>query len=103
MHQVITDKQTEIVTVCRKYDVARLEAFGSAARGTDFDPLRSDVDFLVDYNPPLFPGLAQRHLDMILALEETLERDVDLVRMGTIRNPYRKASIDEDRVLIYKK
>ncbi len=103
MHKIIVEKKDEIAAICLKYDVERLEIFGSAARGTDFDPLRSDVDFLVHYNPPLFPGLAQRHLDMILALEEALERDVDLVRIGTIRNPYRKASINEDRVLIYEK
>ena len=38
MHQLIADKKEEITEVYRKYDVARLEVYGSAARGTDFDP-----------------------------------------------------------------
>jgi predicted nucleotidyltransferase len=29
--------------------VAPLEVFGSAARGLDFDPKRSDFDFLVEF------------------------------------------------------
>ena len=31
MHQVIAEKQEAIAEVCRRYDVDRLEIFGSAA------------------------------------------------------------------------
>lgn len=36
MHPLITQKRADIARICQ-----RLEVFGSAARGTDFDPLRS--------------------------------------------------------------
>ena len=38
----------ELRDLCRRFHVRRLEVFGSAARG-DFDPARSDIDFLVEF------------------------------------------------------
>ena len=102
MHQIITDNKDEIAKICRKYDIARLEIFGSAARGSDFDPVKSDADFLVKYNPPLLPGLYTRYFNMMQELESVLGTNVDLIRMGTIRNPYRMASINKDRELVYE-
>jgi predicted nucleotidyltransferase len=40
------------VDLCRRYGVRRLDVFGSAARGADFDVATSDVDFLVQFGPP---------------------------------------------------
>ena len=39
------------------HGVKRLEAVGSAAREVDFDPTRSDVDFLVGFEPGLRRGV----------------------------------------------
>ena len=46
MHATIADKKDELAELCRRYRVSRLEVFGSAARGADFDPDTSDADFL---------------------------------------------------------
>ncbi len=35
----------------RRFGVARLKAFGSAARVYDFDPVSSDADFPVEFKP----------------------------------------------------
>lgn len=43
MHPLITAQHSAIANICRRYQVRRLEVFGSAARGTDFDPERSDA------------------------------------------------------------
>ena len=51
MHAAIADKREELAELCRRYGVARLEVFGSAARGVDFDPEASDADFLVEFDP----------------------------------------------------
>lgn len=102
MHQIIKDKKHDIAKICRKYDVVRLEVFVSAARGTDFDPATSDVDFLVEYNPPLLPGLLDRRRGMRQYLQDLFAREVDLIRFGIIRNPYRLASIEEDKLLVYE-
>lgn len=39
-----------IRALCRAYGVARLDVFGSAVTAA-FDPARSDIDFLVEYDP----------------------------------------------------
>ena len=102
MHRIIAEKKEEIARICRRYDVRRLEVFGSAARGTDFDLAKSDADFLVEYKPPLQPRFLERVLNLQDDLQGVLGRKVDLIRDGTIRNPYRKASIDEDREVVFE-
>lgn len=101
MHVSIAEKREELSALCRRYDVARLEVFGSAARGVDFDPAKSDADFLVEFRsdsqlPPLeqFFGLAD-------ALERLLGRPVDLVKRSTVKNPYILAAIDRSREVVY--
>ena len=60
MHAAIADKREELAELCRRYGVARLEVFGSAARGVDFDPEASDADFLVEFDPDIdLPPLEQ--------------------------------------------
>jgi uncharacterized protein len=101
MHTEISRHRSEIGALCRRYDVARLEIFGSAARGVDFDPARSDADFLVEFAPgsPLSP-LAQ-FFDLAQALQALLGRPVDLVESGTVNNPYVLAGINRAREVVY--
>jgi predicted nucleotidyltransferase len=51
MLDLIEAHRDEIAALCRRFGVQRLDVFGSAARGTDFDPEHSDVDLLVSYRP----------------------------------------------------
>jgi len=51
MLPLIAERRAAIADICRRFGVSRLAVFGSAARGEDFDPARSDVDFLVAYEP----------------------------------------------------
>ena len=101
MHAAIADKREELAELCRCYGVARLEVFGSAARGTDFDPQTSDVDFLVEFEPD--SGLApfDQFFDLAEALRRTLERQVDLVESSTVHNPYLRDAINRSRELVY--
>jgi Nucleotidyltransferase domain len=47
------EHRREVAALCRKSDVRHLDVFGSAVRD-DFDPVRSDLDFLVKFDdmPP---------------------------------------------------
>ena len=47
MLPLIEAHRSQIAALCRDYGVRGLDVFGSAARETDFDPNRSDVDLLV--------------------------------------------------------
>ena len=101
MHPLIQRHREAIGELCRRHHVRRLEVFGSGARGDDFDPNRSDVDFLVDFAPsPDVPTL-----DVFFNLRDSLAtelgRPVDLVMVGAVRNPYVLASIDRSKELVY--
>lgn len=101
MHAEIADRKDEITRICRRYRVQRLDLFGSAARGTDFNPETSDADFLVEFQPPLLPGIARRFFGFESDLAKALGRKVEVSEMGAIRNPYVLASIERDRETIY--
>lgn len=101
MHPLVAEQQDRIASICRTFGVRRLELFGSAARGKDFNLSTSDVDFLVEFTddnalPPLerFFGLAER-------LQDLLGRRVDLVDPKAVRNPYLLAGINASRELIF--
>src|SRR5271169_2962072 len=72
MLPLITEHRAEIAALCRRFGVRRLAVFGSAARGADFDPQRSDVDFLVEFAAQ--DGDFARFLDFKEALEALLAR-----------------------------
>ena len=57
MHPAIAPHRPGIAAICQRYGIRRLEVFGSAARATDFDPNRSDADFLVEFAPGTQSGL----------------------------------------------
>ena len=102
MHRLIADKQEEIAAICRRHRVERLEVFGSAARATDFDPLRSDIDFLVEFNSEKKPVTLERYLGIIDDLSSAMAREVDLVEEKWIRNPYLKEVINEEREVVFE-
>ena len=101
MHPTIADKRDELAALCRRYGVARLQVFGSAARSTDFDPLSSDADFLVEFDPQRAPLTLERYFDFKDALHDALGRPVDLVEPLAIRNPYLRADIERSCELVY--
>ena len=102
MHAEIADRRDEIAAVCRRYRVSRLDVFGSAARGTDFDPETSDADFMVDFHPPTLPGIFDRHYGLQEELSDNLGRKVDLIRASAIRNRYLREAIYRSRELVYE-
>jgi uncharacterized protein len=103
MHPEIADKRDALIALCKRYDVARLEVFGSALRAEDFGPARSDVDFLVTFAPHFRNSLAT-FADLKEALEALLGRPVDLIERKAIeasRNFIRRRRILEEAEAIY--
>ena len=103
MHADIARRRAALAALCRRYDVARLEVFGSAARGTGFDPKQSDVDFLVTFTPATRNDLAA-FADFKEALEALLGRPVDLVEREAVeasRNFIRRRTILREAEAIY--
>jgi predicted nucleotidyltransferase len=100
MQAFLEARRSEIAEVCRTHHVRRLAVFGSAVRD-DFDPARSDIDLLVEFEPR---GIANRfdlYFDLHSVLEGLLLKKVDLIEAGSIRNPYLQKTIEHDQRTLY--
>jgi predicted nucleotidyltransferase len=83
MHPAVSSKRDALADLCRRFHVQRLEVFGSAARGADFDAQRSDADFLIEFEPDVTPTITLL-LDVEDALQHELGRPVDLVQREVV-------------------
>ncbi len=101
MIELLEQKSSELIALCQKYGVRRLEVFGSAACHDEFDPERSDLDFLVDFEPTDAKGPADQYFGLWEDLKELFGRDVDLVTVRSMRNPYFIKAVNETRQLLY--
>lgn len=100
MIEIISENMGPIVDACRRMGVRRLEVFGSAARG-DFEPDRSDLDFVVEFEPGPRGGLDDRYFRLRAELERIVKRPVDLVERGCVTNPVIAAAIERGKVPVY--
>ena len=96
IHAAVADKRKELAKLCRRYDVARLEVFGSAARGADFNP-----DFLVEFDPNGDLPPLEQFFGLVDALRKALGRPVDMVETHELRNPHLRASMNESREVVF--
>ncbi len=104
MQADIAEKRDALAALCRRYGVARLEVFGSAARGVDFDPGKSDFDFLVEFEPRSDLSPRERFLGLAEALEKLMGRPVDLVERKAVeasRNYIRRRAILRQAETVY--
>ena len=102
MLPLIETRRSDIADICRRFHVSRLDVFGSAARGSDFDPARSDVDLLVTYESSTPRPTLDEYFEFREQLEALFGRSVDLVMAGAVRNPYVRADIERSRELVYE-
>jgi hypothetical protein len=100
MHALIEQNPIAIDQLCRRYGVRRLDAFGSVLRD-DFDPQRSDVDFVVEFVDTSPRGAADRYFGLLFGLEELLRRRVDLVMSTAVTNSDLRDEIERSRVPIH--
>jgi len=92
-----------IARVCQKFGVSELAVFGSVLR-VDFDPARSDVDFLVRFIANDAGPWMSKFLDLKDELAALLGREVEVVDWRGIEqstNPYRRDHILKHARTIY--
>ena len=86
--ELIASRLGDVRALCEKYRVKRLTLFGSAVKGT-FDPVSSDVDFVVEFLPDAARGgFNGAYFQLLGDLKDLFEREVDLVERASIENPY---------------
>ena len=84
---------------CEKHQVKRLYAFGSVITNKFSD--KSDIDLLADFNAMELDKYADNYFSLKFALEDALNRPVDLLEEKAIRNPYFKRAVEQQRQLIF--
>ena len=97
----VAERAGELERLCSRYRVRRLALFGSAASGA-YDSDRSDLDFLVEFEPAALDDYANTYFGLLEALERLFGGPVDLVVRSAIKNPYFLESVDETRVELYE-
>lgn len=100
MIDLIEQHRDELSDLCRKYDVRRLDVFGSALRD-DFRVDSSDLDFAVEFNDLNVDNAADRYLGLMIDLEDLFGRKIDLVSYRAVRNPFFKQILDNTRISLY--
>lgn len=96
----LTDHRHEVVALCRRFGVRRLDVFGSAT-SDEFDPASSDIDFLVEIEPPEGTNRFDAFFGLKEGLEALLGRPVDLVDPSALSNPYFAAMVEGTRRELY--
>jgi predicted nucleotidyltransferase len=100
MIDLIEQHRPEVAALCSRFGVRSLEVFGSAADDA-FDPVHSDIDFLVEFSQDDAGSLFHRYFGLLEALEKLFARKVDLVSAGALSNPYFIAAINQSRQSVY--
>jgi predicted nucleotidyltransferase len=100
MNLPIDKYRAQLDILCKKYRVTELYLFGSAVEG-DFTE-ESDIDFLVSFavHLPLL-DYADNYFDLIDELKELFGREIDLLTVPSLKNPYLSSSINENKQLLY--
>ncbi len=96
--------RADVRAMCKLFGVKRLEVFGSASRGDDFDAATSDFDFIVEFKPGREKPWMGEFAEFKDALETVLGRKVDLISRAALdqmRNRYRREAIEKDLALLY--
>jgi hypothetical protein len=86
--------------LCHQYRVQRLDLFGSAV-DEKFDPNRSDLDFVVTFEPMSPTDYAAAYFGLREALEGLSGRPVDLLTDTALANPYLRRSVDAQRRALF--
>ena len=98
---IIEKYRKEMHELCCRFDVERLDMFGSALNEKDFDRERSDIDFLVEFKPMEPIRHAKAYFGLLAALQDMFRRPIDLLEIRAVKNPYLLHSVNKTRQQIY--
>src|SRR5882724_11383312 len=89
----------KVAEFCRARGIRRLSLFGSVLR-EDFDPQRSDVDVLAEFEPGALKGVGFRYFGYGEELARIIGRRVDFCSR---LNKYIEVRVREEAVPIYER
>lgn len=100
MFEVPHPVRLSLEALCRQHGVRRLELFGSAT-GPAFEPERSDLDLLVEFDRPPSGSYFDQYFGFREGVEKLFGHRVDLVELRALRNPFFLRSIEGSRALLF--
>ena len=100
MQRLVQERVDDIRRLCEKYRVRRLEIFGSGLEDR-FDPEKSDLDFLVEFEELPRGKRADAYFDLMDELQNLFGRPVDLVMASAVRNRYFRQQLEATKVPLY--
>jgi uncharacterized protein with HEPN domain/predicted nucleotidyltransferase len=95
--EIVERNLPEIAELCRRFGVRRLDLFGSAATGR-FDDRRSDLDFLVKFEPE---ARGKSYFRLLEEFEKLFGRKVDLLTEDGLENPFLRRRIETERRTLF--
>jgi len=100
IHPFIEPYLHKIVALLKKHKISSAFLFGSVVSNHFKDT--NDVNILVNLNDGLDPVEAGGHLwDLTYELETLLNRKIDLIYEGSLKNPYFINALNASKILIY--
>ncbi len=94
----LDELKQKVKPFCQKYSVKRLDIFGSVACGQMHET--SDLDFIVDFTDPNTQP-AKRYFGLLHEFEDAFHCPIDLITLHSVKNPYFKNRILQERKTLY--
>ena len=89
----------QIARFCQERGIRKLSLFGSVLR-EDFDPQRSDVDVLAEFDPDALKGVGFRYFGYAEELAAIVGRKVDFCSR---LNKYIETAVRQEAIPIYER
>lgn len=99
MNELVKNRIEEVKILCESLGVEKLWVFGSV-NSTNFTS-ESDIDFLVSFIKLKIEDYAENYFLLAENLENIFGRNVDLVTVNSLSNPYFIKEIEKSKSLIY--
>jgi predicted nucleotidyltransferase len=99
MENIIQDNLPQIQQLMREHHVAHAYAFGSVTTRVMRED--SDVDFVITFTEGLdYKTYGDNYFNLLYALQNLLQCEVDLVAEETLTNPYLLQSINSQKLQV---
>lgn len=95
----LEELKKEMPSMCKKYRIAYVDAFGSIARSEQEDD--SDIDLIIEFSEPRREKISSRFFGFLHDVEDRFHHKVDLLTEKSLRNPFLKEKVNQDRIRIY--
>lgn len=99
MIKAVERKLPDLVRICQRNGIRRLELFGSAARD-DFQTATSDLDFIATFDDSADRGGFESYLNALREFEDLFKHKVDLLEADAITNPFLLEAIERDWIVL---